>query len=174
MQGIRSKASKLVVTDVEVNETVASFLPCYLFGAWSSIKRCGPSYCSYNKLFWCFLSFKTAWRISSGCRGITCSWIFLGIILLSVLLTTAEFFVTPKFVPFTPVSLIALLWCWTRSLVFLLMGVLYRSLTLFFLLLILVSLQAGAMVSRTVLIYFSYLQSRPTPSLFFSGCGFPN
>ena len=114
------------------------------------------------------------WGIKSGCRGTTYSWTFSRIILLPLVLTTAEFFVTSKFFLFTPVSLIALMWlrCWTRWLGFLLTGVFYMTLALSLLLLMFVSLQARAVTSGIVLIYFLYLQSRPIPSLFFSDCGF--
>ena len=57
MQGTRCKASELTVTDVEVVETAASFLPRYLFKARSSFEICDLFYCSYNKLFRIFLSF---------------------------------------------------------------------------------------------------------------------
>ena len=48
------------------------------------------------------------------------------------------------------------------------------TLALSLLLLMVVSLQAGAVAPGIVLIYFFYLRSRSTPSLFFSGCGFPD
>ena len=97
--------------------------------------------------------------ISSSCRNTTCSWIFPRVVLLSLVLTTAEFFVMPKLFSRTPIGLIALIWLrsWTRWLGFLLTGIFYMILALSLLLLMLVSLQAGAVAPRTVLIYCFYL-----------------
>ena len=176
MQGTRCRvlASGLAVIDVEVAETAASFLAHYLFGLGEISRDMALVIVVVTNYSGVIFLLETTWRISSDWRGTTCSWIFPGIILLFLLLATAEFFDTPKFFPFSPISLISLLRSWAWWLGFLLSGVFYMTLALSLLLLMLDNSQAGAVVPRTVLIYFLYLWSRPTPSLFFSGCGFPD